>query len=260
MPAGGRPSRPIRFQGPPFLVEAVVDFPVSPSASAHLGVTGLGRSSTTAGAGLAGPDEAVLGVSLATVGPGHGLAQLVLPPSTPPGRYEASLSVEGVDYPAEVVITPRAELRSVPTSLDIDAAPGTEVATEVQVLNSGNVALTLDVRSEFGLSEANGLDRALRTALSETAGRGQERVAELLDQLAAAEAGPAEVEVTEGAGELAPGEARWLTATIRFPPRLVPGRTYAGSWPMGGTSLRVRVRAVEGTKPKPRGRASKEAR
>jgi hypothetical protein len=78
-------------------------------------------------------------------------------------------------------------------------------------------------------------------ALTSDPPAGKGRLDVLLDDLAVSHGGLVDVRVRDGAGDLAPGKGRTCRIELGWSDRLRPGRTYAGSWEVGGLRLPIRV-------------------
>jgi hypothetical protein len=80
-----------------------------------------------------------------------------LDPSTPPGKYEASLVVEGAEgtttFPAEIIVTQDYSLTIDPDEFVVTAVPGGEFTGEVVVENDGNVPIEVFPLGEFRLED-----------------------------------------------------------------------------------------------------------
>lgn len=77
--------------------------------------------------------------------------------STPPGRYDASVVLEGPDgtaaFPARIIVTQHYSLRIKPDELVVTAVPGGTFNGEVVVFNDGNVPIEIAPLGEFPLED-----------------------------------------------------------------------------------------------------------
>lgn len=190
--------------------------------------------------------------------PAYAELRLSLPGTTLAGRYTGKIWIGEREVPLTVEVQPNPTLRVVPEGFQARAGGGDEVNVEVTLLNPGNVPY--DVRSgyAFALVDANALDRAFsrttgteveastkRAATTGSSGRADRFV----DELAEGRGGPVRVEVQQGVGALAPGEARELRARLKLPDRLRPGRTYSGAWRLDDAAFSVRIQVADGGQP-----------
>jgi hypothetical protein len=143
--------------------------------------------------------------------------------------------------PVVIDVQPAPRLRSSPTRFDLTAEPTGPGSIEVELTNTGNVPIEISARSSFCLFDGGGVDHAVWAALTSDPPAGKGRMDVLLDDLAVSHGGLVDVRVRDGAGELPPGEGRTCRIELGWSDRLRPGRTYAGSWEVGGLRLPIRV-------------------
>jgi hypothetical protein len=164
-----------------------------------------------------------------------------LAPSTPPGRYEGEATVGGKTVPVVIEVEPAPRVRAAPARFAVTAEPAGSGTVEVELANTGNVPVEIPARSSFCLFDGGGIDHAVWAALTAEPPEGKGRMDLLLDDLATSHGGLVDVRVRAGAGALAPGERRTCQVELGWSDRLRPGRTYAGSWEVGGLRLPIRV-------------------
>ncbi|MEJ2889217.1 hypothetical protein [Actinomycetospora aeridis] len=218
----------IRFHGPPGALRALAAADDAPTGSAELAL----------GAAPGVP------VSVAPAGPGAVWLTASLPADTAPGPYPATLTPAGGAgaTAAEIAVEVHPEPRVVvsPPSLVVRGAPGEHVPVVLTVANVGNVATPLPRFGAFGVMARRGVEDAIGAALRSSRD-GIDRVAVLADALARRHGGLVVVSDIAGHGDLAPGEVRDLAGTLRIPGDQEPGRSYAGTWLLAGTTYRVEI-------------------
>jgi hypothetical protein len=175
---------------------------------------------------------------------GLSLVKLRLPRDTPPGTYEGTVEVGGVEVPIVAQVEPRARLRFMPASLMIKAAPGAMIDADLTLVNSGNVAVTLEPKYTFCIYDGTGIERAFFVALTDEQAKGGQRLDKLMDELADSHGGLVRLIVERGAGEVAPGEARDLHVALRFSDHLRPDRIYGGGWTVATTNFYVQIEVI----------------
>jgi hypothetical protein len=172
--------------------------------------------------------------------------QLALPPRTPPGTYEATVDVDGKERAVVIEVEPEVELQIVPDQLTLRAAPGDHTTVPMTFANAGNVPVEIRKAYAFGIFAAGGLERALHRAYVDERAEGERRVDYLFDRLADEHGGLVRIAIEEGSGDLAPGDAREVSASFRIPERLARGRTYTGTWPLHDVRYYIRLIVPDG--------------
>ena len=270
--AAGLP--PIRFRGVPASLTAVVAEGLDPVSDPVLLLKGYPEKGSTT--------EVPVQVDL-----DPRILRMTLPADAAPGAYEAVLRVAsgngsppeaenpkgkagtraktkaaaqdsdraatdsaGTDRPARVEVDAAPALRVIPEQLRLRAHPGDQVATDLTLLNQGNVPVDLRRVQPFGIFLAGGLERALRRAYVDKLSKGERRVDVIADNLAEAHGGLVKMKLQNGYGALAPGELRSLEVMLELPAGLAAGSTYAGNWELAGLVYPVTV-TVEGVPPAP---------
>lgn len=188
--------------------------------------------------------------------------KFTLPDNTPPGSYEGVVRLGAEQFPIVVEIDPLPSILLSPRHLSLQTASGAEALIDLTIVNTGNVAVDLPRAHVFGLFDVKGLDRAVGTALQESAersslGGGLGRLNRLTEEVADSHGGTARVRVQEGAGSLAPGEMRNLRAQLKFSNRLKPGRRYYGIWSLFNLEYRIELQ-ITGQAPAERYAAEQE--
>ena len=229
----GVPS-PLRFEGYPGALEAFV--PVPPER----------RHSIAVAVDL--PAEVgVLRPRVLTAPAGNRtLVRLLVPRATPPGDYTAQVRAGATTMPAVAIVLAHVHLRATPHRLALSAAPGAVTTASLSVLNDGNVACHIPRTLAFGLFEADGLERAIGAGLYQD-GDARARADRMFGSLASSHGGLVRVSVTEGAGDVPPGELQRLVLSLHLGEALKPGRTYTGTLPVGDLQLAVSL-LVEGSR------------
>jgi len=224
---------PIRFQGPPEALEALVARPAADFDQATLSYQSDGHASS------ATPLVAAPGV-----GPLTWLyAQLA--PATPPGTYQGRISTEKGELPCILHVLERHEVVVFPSMLELGVvSPGSRTHLHLTVYNNGNGDERLPRVMGLGALETEGLEEALSAAYRDPNLRGLDRVAKVADELALRHV-LVRVTARNGHGVLRTGELRDLELELRWPTRMRAGRSYAGTWPIAaGQRLSARFTAA----------------
>jgi hypothetical protein len=175
--------------------------------------------------------------------------RLKLPHDTPPGTYRGEATLGGVPHAIAVQVTPALKIRVNPSQTLVAVEPGGSAEFAILVSNSGNVAVDLPKSSALDLDDEEGQDRALGRTLRAELDKGESRVERFFEELRVSHGGEARVIVTDGAGDLAPGESRSVRCQLEVPVTAQPGRSYLGGWEIGSAS---HLLLVEITKSGPR--------
>jgi hypothetical protein len=226
---------PLRFKGAPTRLIATLPAPQ--------GVPKTGR--------LVLPDKEPVPLTIRrmhSTTPSFAVLSVRLPKSTRPGSYAGSAEVGGVLIPVEIEVEARPRLRFLPPKVSFRGAPGARPRTKLTVLNLGNVDVTIEPESTFCIFDNRGVDQAFFQALTEKVEDGKRRIDRVFDELAESHGGLVRAVVQEGAGELAPEEARELTVEFQFSRRMRAGQTYRGGWSISEASLEVEIEATKTVK------------
>ena len=224
----------VRFRGTPLSLAALVGAPGEV----------VGEHPLT----LAGPEKAVLagGRELRAIAvPDDGLMRLHLPRSTPPGTYQATMTVGGAEREVEIVVDPEVFLRLFPERLILTAAAGARVSANLTLVNLGNVQVEVRGAYAFGLFDVGGVERAIARMVS--AKQGERRTDVFADALAEEHGGLVRMKVESGEGVVPPGESRELNLTLQVPQNIRPDHTYWGTWPLYNVRYYVRVTGAAAT-------------
>ncbi|WP_426592195.1 hypothetical protein ACPPVS_10395 [Cellulomonas sp. McL0617] len=230
--------RLVRLVGPPSSVVGVVDVP----SAQRLSIV------------LVGPKDGALAdarVLTAPVGAGRTEVRLLLPQDAEPGETDAELLWDGGTVDVRVVVLGRTAVQVRPRTVQVAAAAGAVVPVAVHVVNCGNVAVEVAKVAVLAFEESETLEAAIVAGLSGKA-KGLERWGVVADTVAARQAGPARIVVTDGAGPLLPGADAWVAADVHVPEGL-GGADHAGTWELAGARVRVELQ-VQASDPKPRSR------
>ncbi len=169
---------------------------------------------------------------------------LRMDPTTPPGEYHQTLTVGGLRREAVLRVLERIELGIEPGALRVENRPGQTVRRAVQLVNRGNVPLTLEridpMVVDDELLDCRILRRALAAVDEETGGL-QEFLDELVRQAKRTldETGLLELVLASGSVTLQPGESAVAELEVRVPSKLDPRARYRGRVGVYGTSLGV---------------------
>jgi hypothetical protein len=175
--------------------------------------------------------------------------RLALPPRTPPGRYEGTVEVGGVERAVVIDVEPEIELQASPDQLSLRGAPGEQVPADISLANAGNVPFEIRGAYAFGIFALGGLERALHRAYTDKRPEGERRVDYLGDRLAEEHGGIVRIAVKEGEGMLEPGEARNVKLVFHVPSSLYAGRTYTGTLELGDLVYFIRLIVTESKTP-----------
>ena len=235
-------SEPLELRGPPRRVIAVVPIalPARGTVAVDLARHGAGKAERKRYVARAVP-----------FGDGATELRLQLPRDLPPGRYDGVASIGGSERPVRLEVEPRLRLRVLPRESHITLTSERRAEIRILAANEGNAPVDIPRVSAFGVFEVGGLDTAIGQALRAELKTGERRVDRLMEEFVERHGGLVRVGVTEGAGDLAPGAATAIVATLELPTGLAPGHSYSGAWPLANASHRVVVT------PAPAARASR---
>jgi hypothetical protein len=165
--------------------------------------------------------------------PGEGSrAPLVveLDPRTPPGEYQAELTLGPHSYPVQLHVASVVDLEVLPSTIVVAVPPGGRVVKRVSFRNRGNEPLEIGEIGALPLDEEFFNCRFLRATLA-TAGDRIEGVDQLVGEMARqaklALERPGKLRVhNPETFVLAPGETRGVGLEIRMPDGVEPGSRY----------------------------------
>ncbi len=225
----------LHFRGSPLALSAVVRDAASAAERAPMAV----RSE-----GLSLPAQPVPAAFVAEGGDA-GIMRLHLPRSTPPGTYEAQVSIGGEERAALIEVEPDEYLRIVPDRLLLAGAPGEAVTGRVTLFNLGNVEIEVPKESELGLYERGGLSRAFGDTMRQPQDDRTPLLESLLQRVRDTHAGLLRLEIAEGSGGLAPGESRELALALHLPRDIRGGRAYSGLWALSHVRYPIEINCSE---------------
>jgi hypothetical protein len=223
----------LSFRGSPRGIEGLAPLAISVPAAATLAVD-LKEADTSA---RIGP----LTLQTEPAGADATWLRFDLPPTTPPGKYSGSVQLDADKFPITVEVHPQEELSISPPGLSVTAPAGGEATIELVLVNDGNVPFEIERTHAFNLLQRQAIEEAIHAALRAETAKGASRLDRFVDELADRHGGLVRITIAEGAGELAPGEARSLRAVLRLPDDLKPGSTYTSTWPLGNLNVSVDI-------------------
>jgi hypothetical protein len=224
---------PLRFRGAPTRLTATFCWPAAGMAANAGQVT------------LPGPGPVPLSVRrLRGAAPAISVLSFRLPRSTKPGAYEGSVSLGDIQLPIVADVEAQPRLRFLPHSLTLQARAGAKIATEVMLINQGNVDISAEPEYTFCVFDHRGIDLALFRSLTEEDSAGNRRIDRLMDELAESHGGLVRVTIGEKVVRIAPEETRELEIGLHFSRRLRPFHTYFGAWILAGASFSVEVETI----------------
>lgn len=165
------------------------------------------------------------------------------PRSLAPGEYSGSLAVGDDDFLVTAEVFRRPHARLIPKRLEATTAPGCTLDICLNVVNDGNVALTIPGKGHIDLFDARSFERLEEGALLTTLGfvEPSERLKAISGD---AYAGRASVAI-KGGGDLDPAEARTIDARVKLPKELDPKCAYAGSIELASRNFTLTLHAAD---------------
>lgn len=174
--------------------------------------------------------------------PGGPRIKLRLDPLTPPGRYEGTATVGGLELPIVAEVQPRVFVRHEPAVIELEVQPGATAELTVTLQNLGNVPTGAPEVSSFTLLDREGFSDAFYRAIGPPPPEGKQRVDVFFDDLAASNGGEVRATVVAPKSDrIAPGDTATLTLRLAFAEKLRPGAQYAGAWNIDATHVPVRI-------------------
>lgn len=158
-------------------------------------------------------------------------ARLVLPETTPPGRYLAHLKTGNETATLEIDVEPVRLLEPDPGDLTLTGRAGETLPVKLTVFNAGNIPVDIQRISPVWLTEDDWNDTILVAALQETSDTDNvsDFARKLLEKARQDTPAPAKLTVEpEPDVALAPGESVDLALALTLPDDLVLGRVYSG--------------------------------
>jgi hypothetical protein len=163
-----------------------------------------------------------------------------LPPSTPPGSYEATLEgAEGRCQPVTIQVLESRRMQLAPSSVMRGVRPCETFQLRVHASNEGNVPLVIPRHAAVSI---HALDRGWPQHVHAAArSHGGQGAAPFLDNFAARfganEPAPGRAKIRVGAGPLAPLETRLIEVEISLPRKLRARRRYQAVVRLADASL-----------------------
>jgi hypothetical protein len=167
--------------------------------------------------------------------------RLRLAETTPAGRYEAKLYLDGKAVPVQLDIEPVPSLDTFPSRAEFAAKAGKNAAAEITLTNTGNVAVELPEAMVAGLFDDDGLENAFVETYRCDSDDPVVLAGTWLRALRGNHAGLLKIRVAAGAGMLAPGEERTIGLAAQLPETLKPGHSYHGVWKQRPIRLRLHI-------------------
>jgi hypothetical protein len=225
----------LRFRGLPSGVECIAPF--------ELGVTRQSKPASRLAVRTARGEVPSSDLRIFHLSAGVSRLWFPLPPYTPPGTYDGSVTIGGVEFPITIDVEPHENLVLSPPQLNVMAAPGDYITTHFTLANAGNITCDIGKGHAFGLFDVEGAERAVGATLRDTTPEGRDKVNRLMDRLADEHAGFVRLQIEKGDGPIAAGEVRELTVRLRFPDNMKPNRAYTGTWVLFNLAYQLRVSA-----------------
>jgi hypothetical protein len=169
--------------------------------------------------------------------------RLRLDPLTPPGDYTVMLELaDGGQREAHVLVEARPRLRVSPGALRLEGPPGGAASARLLIENRGNVGVTIGEALVTGVFDDDGIETALASTYRLDTDDVSKIVGNVFARLREAHGGLLRLRVTEGAGEIAPGERRLLVLETTLSSKLRRGHGYHGVLEIGQHGIAVELR------------------
>ena len=169
---------------------------------------------------LEGELSAALGAEIpARIRMRRGVPQLRLrmPRTAPPGLYDATLNIEGRNYPISIEVPTRSRLRVIPAALQFSGAPGEKSTTTFRIQNRGNTSVELPRHAFAGAFADDGLATAFSSSYEMDSDDAMQLFQNFVLRLRDSYGGLIKLRIEGADTPLAPGEQRELTGTITIP-------------------------------------------
>ncbi|MBX6320845.1 MAG: hypothetical protein IRY94_03370 [Rhodospirillaceae bacterium] len=158
-----------------------------------------------------------------------------------PGRYRGRLVVHGDPHVVMFDVEALPRLRAEPPMLRLRAPAGSTASATLTLFNRGNVAVEVPERAVVGVFDDEGMENAIARAYRSESDDGLEILKRFVEGLRAGYGNMLNLQVTEGAGPLAPGTARTLRVSLPVPERLRARHTYSGFWSLANLNYTVEI-------------------
>jgi hypothetical protein len=175
------------------------------------------------------------------MGTSAAVVNLTLPPTTPRGTYLGTVEIAGQALRFQVEVEPHTRLAVHPPGVTLRLKPGARASAELTVVNEGNAPAEIQRSDTVNFDDDDAFDHGLDAAVHARQREGQRRVDVFFDELARSSGGTARLEVEDGAGALAPGEARSVQVRFSVPKEVRVGHTYTGSWKIGDAAFTIQL-------------------
>jgi hypothetical protein len=196
-----------------------------------------------------------LQLQTAPAGAGASWLRFALPESVPPGRYDGSLRFGDEIRPIVVEVEPRRHVLVAPRRISILAhAVNEEVETRFCVLNQGNVDVEIPADDSFGVFDESAAGAGLVSALADGDGPVAVRILGAMQSMLEHHRGVVRVQVTAGAGRLAPGQGRDIDVGFRLPKIAKAGGSFSGAWLLAQQAVPCHFEFVPASKAKEKAR------
>jgi len=154
--------------------------------------------------------------------------RLKLPQDTPPGVYQAKLMADGEPRAVEIEVQPHSKLKHVPSSLQLQGAPGAKVSQVMVFENRGNVPIIIPDQAIGNLFRAAAIPEALTATLQLEAANSQAMLDSLLGKLQQGYGGVMKFHFAADEMTLQPNDRRAFTVSSRLPAQVQAGQRYMG--------------------------------
>jgi len=176
------------------------------------------------------------------------LVNLEVGDSFPPGEYRGQIAFGDETRDAVLHVIERREMRVLPQSFSIVAAPGTQVTRPIVFTNLGNVPATIPKFALISVGEPAAPLTLFHVAVSQKGGEGHQAV---LDQyaglLSKSEVSPVQAVLRDLGGQaLAPGETRQSEIQFDLPKNLTRNRVYEGEFNIDTAVCSFRLQVENG--------------
>lgn len=152
-------------------------------------------------------------------------------PSTPPGEYESSIRVGGVEKRIKMIVQPKIKVNIYPLNLNYSGVQGhSAYESQLTFSNTGNMSFKIPEIKHANAFDEDFLCRATSLAIRE---KGNEGYIATMDQLTKnvhkEMAGWAQIHLEESGRIVEPGETIQLHFKLTLPENVDPSRDYFGS-------------------------------
>jgi hypothetical protein len=176
------------------------------------------------------------------------LANLEVGDSFPPGEYRGQIAVGDETQGAVLHVLERREMRVLPQSFNIVAAPGARVTRPIVFTNLGNVPATIPKFTLISAGEPAAPLTLFHVAVSQKGGEGHQAVLDhYAGLLSKSEASPVQAVLGELGGQtLAPGETRQGEIQFELPKNVTRNRVYEGDFSIDTAICSFRLQVENG--------------